>query len=292
VPVGFLVAVLWVLAKMNQEPDGNPAHFSAMDGQRLDGTATLVACIGDSITHGRLGHNWVQDLRESYNPEKVAFVNAGVNGEHAWTVAQRLDKVLTLKPDATVLLIGTNDCMGTFDEVVGKNYLKDGLTCQMPTQEFYRENLRSVLSRLQESGAKSRAVATLPPIGEDASSAINQQVATFNEDIINLAQETNTTVLPLNERLWQEIRAVETKRSPSAFVSSGWGLAYPILRSTMKHYLFGTTWDQHGEDYGLVVLTDQIHLNERGAGIMRQLVSDWLDSSAPGESSMPLCGAC
>ena len=52
-------------------------------------------------------------------------MNAGINSHLAWTVAQRLDAVLKLKPHASVLLIGTNDCMGSFDKVRSTHNLND-----------------------------------------------------------------------------------------------------------------------------------------------------------------------
>jgi hypothetical protein len=37
-----------------------------------------------------------------------SIINAGMNGDCAWNVDQKLPEVLALQPEATVLLIGTN----------------------------------------------------------------------------------------------------------------------------------------------------------------------------------------
>lgn len=48
--------------------------------------------IGDSITHGRIGTNFVDILSRKFN--NYEFVNAGVNGHLAWNVNQRLDEII------------------------------------------------------------------------------------------------------------------------------------------------------------------------------------------------------
>lgn len=55
-------------------------------------TKPVVMMIGDSITHGRIGTNFVDILYRKFN--NYEFVNAGVNGHLAWNVNQRLDEII------------------------------------------------------------------------------------------------------------------------------------------------------------------------------------------------------
>ena len=69
----------------------------------------IIACIGDSLTHGNIGQSWVDYLREEF-PNDV-FLNEGINGNTAWQVLQRLDPILQCTPDLIILMIGTNDAL-------------------------------------------------------------------------------------------------------------------------------------------------------------------------------------
>jgi hypothetical protein len=68
-----------------------------------------VACVGDSITEGVGSADWVAMLRDRVGPQDVQVVNAGVAGDLAWNVLQRLDAVIQCEPDMVSLMVGTND---------------------------------------------------------------------------------------------------------------------------------------------------------------------------------------
>ena len=61
----------------------------------------LIACIGDSLTHGNIGQSWVDYLREEF-PNDI-FLNEGINANTTWQVLQRLDPILKCKPDLIIL---------------------------------------------------------------------------------------------------------------------------------------------------------------------------------------------
>ena len=47
----------------------------------------VIACIGDSLTHGNIGECWVDSLRQEFPNDK--FLNEGINGDVVWQVQQR-----------------------------------------------------------------------------------------------------------------------------------------------------------------------------------------------------------
>ena len=96
----------------------------------------LIACIGDSLTHGNIGQSWVDFLRNEF-PGDV-FLNEGINGNTAWQVLQRLNPILNLKPDIVILMIGSNDAMGSFDKKSGIRYLRNNNLPEVPTFEKYK----------------------------------------------------------------------------------------------------------------------------------------------------------
>jgi len=283
--VGLIFAILgYVMYKAVQAPPGNAAEFQAMPGHRAPGKPKLIACIGDSLTEGNFGARYLDHVKA---PDQAAIMNAGVGGDTAWQVNKRLDTIIALKPDAAVLLVGNNDVMGAFDESTGAFYTMQGVP-QLPTKEFYRESLTKLLTRMQQSGIKNRAVLTISPIGENESSAINQQVAAFNEVVREVAQTTGTVVLPNNERMWDEIRrsqAAGTLTAPQYdYIERGpteerWPtLPYIFWRAIFHRHLGGVTWDSHGEECGLYTQTDTVHLSERGAKVTGKVVSEWVGS--------------
>ena len=63
----------------------------------------IIACIGDSLTHGNIGVSWVDKLRKEF-PSDI-FLNEGINGDVVWQVHQRLEPILKSNPDVIILMI-------------------------------------------------------------------------------------------------------------------------------------------------------------------------------------------
>jgi lysophospholipase L1-like esterase len=83
--------------------------------QRAEQDRGAVVFLGDSITQG-----WGDEMGGAFAPMKVA--NRGISGDTSRGVLIRLkEDVLTLKPAAVVLMIGTNDLAdnATPDQIVG-----------------------------------------------------------------------------------------------------------------------------------------------------------------------------
>ena len=74
---------------------------------------SLVVCLGDSNTQGQFSANYVKRLQDRWPGTR--FINAGVNGQLAYNITQRLDEVVAQQPDVVTLLVGTNDVNAQFD---------------------------------------------------------------------------------------------------------------------------------------------------------------------------------
>ena len=279
--VGSLVACGVLLGfNIKRLPAGSPFHVarSLRDGTLPPGsTDAVVALIGDSHTHGFCGSNWVASLRDRHR--KLVLVNAGMNGNLAWNVDQRLAEILDLHPRAAVLLIGSNDAMGSFNEYAAQLYKYDMRLPQLPTPDFFRDNLRRVLGRLRQAGVPRRAVVTLPPLGEDPSSEINRLVSALNADIRTIGVESGATILPLNEKVWQLIHEQRGDRAPPPMGEYLPVNRWPMVTAIGKRHLLGRTWDDIADDRGLVALVDAIHLSDRGGKLLEDLVSDFLNAN-------------
>ncbi len=161
----------------------------------------IVACIGDSLTHGNVGQSWVDYLRLEF--KDTIFLNEGINANTSWQVLQRLEPILECKPDVIILMIGTNDALGSFDVNSGLRYKRNNKLPEVPTFDKYKEYLPKIIERLSDS--PKVAICTLPPIGENKESKINQHVNQFNDFIKIVAKQKNINLLQVSDSLWSDI---------------------------------------------------------------------------------------
>jgi len=234
----------------------------------------IIACIGDSLTHGNIGQSWVDYLREEF-PNDI-FLNEGINGNTAWQVLQRLDPILKCKPDLIILMIGTNDALGSFDIDSGLRYKKNNNLPEVPSFEKYKEQLLELIDKI---GLSSKVViCTLPPIGENMDSEANKHVNKFNDYIELVATQKNISLLTVSDALWSDINSrtysLKLEYNPKAI---------PLLRrifgGIFHHYLFKKSWDDIAKAKGQWILFDQIHLNERGAKVVYKIAKNIISKS-------------
>ena len=245
---------------------GTPAAFLARG--RNVGSRELVACLGDSITAGGASFDWVADLRTRLPTGSFEVVNGGVDGDLAWNVVQRLDDAIRCEPNVVILLIGTNDVAATYSATKAWGYRLQKRLDRAPTLGSYVENVSTILRRLTTETTARIAVLEIPMLGEDLQSTMNQRVDTYNEALREVAAAYGATCLPLHDQL-------------AALVPSGHRPRYagkvgPILRAVANHHVRRLSWDTAGERNGLAVLTDHVHLGERGGRVVVDLVSGYL----------------
>ncbi len=260
-----------------------PGHRSdtpeafAQTGRRPDAT-TLVVCAGDSITHGQVSANYVDRLTTQWAPRGYQFVNGGVNGQLAYNVVQRLDAIIACRPDVVTLLVGTNDVNAGFDEKFQQRYVKQQHLPVTPTLAWYRENLDIILSRLGDETDARIAVIEIPILGEDLSSRMNGLVDDYNVELRSAADAHGVPCLPLNAQLRA---AVPEGHRPTPYEGS----VSLVAKAAAGHLLLRRSWDDVARRNGLTLLTDHIHLNDRAAGILTELIGGFLDSTSNGATS-------
>ncbi|WP_410872556.1 SGNH/GDSL hydrolase family protein [Nocardia sp. A7] len=244
---GGAVAYLTFLRSADTPPS------QACDVGRPSGAGPVVVAAGASMTQGTLGANWVGALRD--RPEFVGytFVNAGVNGDTAADLLGRVDTdVVRCRPDAVVLLVGTNDVRGE------------------TSVDRYRADLGALVDRIESQTSARVALLSLPPLGEDLDAPINHRLDDFNTAIENTATTAGIDYLPVHEQFADRLR-----RSGSAATTFDFG--FPLaFRAAAKHYLLGRSWDQVARSNGLELLVDHIHLSDQGGAIVADLVARWL----------------
>ena len=268
IALGFFVYVLIITVKL---PQGRAIEMIEKGRPKI---GRLVACIGDSLTNGNLGVCWVNHLRHEFPNDK--FLNEGINGDVVWQVHERLEPILKCHPDVIILMIGSNDAMGSFNKRSGEGYKKKNKLPEIPTFDAFKKLLPELIDRLSE--IPKLAICTLPPIGEYPGSTINQHIDKFNDFIKKTAQEKHISVLAVSDSMWDELsnRTYPVKRNynPKMMV-----IAKDIYGACIQHYIFKRTWDKIAESRRNWLLFDQIHLGERGARVIFNLAKEYISKN-------------
>ena len=267
----FAAAFLYVSRIISTLPKGRAEEYL----HSQDSTnKKLIACIGDSLTHGNIGQSWVDYLREEF-PNDI-FLNEGINANTTWQVLQRLEPIFECKPDLIILMIGTNDALGSFDIDSGLRYKKNNNLPEVPSFEKYKEQLVELIDKI---GLSSKvALSTLPPIGENKDSLVNQHVKKFNDYIKLVADDKNLSLLPVSDSLWLEIKS-RSYQLKSDYNPKSFPLLRRVFGGIFHHYLLKQSWNDIAKAKGQWILFDQIHLNERGAEIVFKLAKKFISKS-------------
>jgi lysophospholipase L1-like esterase len=249
-------------------PDNNPEAFLE-SGKRAE---KVVVCIGDSITHGRVSHNYVAELERRHADTQYSFVNAGINTELVYNVLQRIDPIIQSDPDFITILIGSNDVLATLNEKNSARYVKEMKLPQSPNRRWYEENLVALVELLQQKTTAKIALLSLPPVTEDKTHTGYQRAADYSRFIKQLALERNLTYLPLNEAM------TETLRKKNQWPKSSYegGDATMMYGAILSFYLLQQSWDDIATGNDFVFLTDSIHLNGKGAKLAADLIDGFL----------------
>ena len=250
-----------------REPADNPAAFQRRG--RVPTTRRLVVCAGDSITHGVMSADYLALLRDRLGGDGYEFVNAGINGNLAWNVLQRLDDIVACRPDAVTLLVGTNDVLATLGPPWEPMYRRQQHIPVTPTLAWYVENLREIIDRLQAGTGARLAILDLPPLGEDLASEINGRVREVNEALREVAAKTGVEILPLHDRL---VALLPENHTPAPF-----GGRRELMGSALvRRRVLRRSWNEVSAAHSLVLLTDHLHLNDRAAAVVAELIAGWL----------------
>ena len=271
VVISFVVAFFYVSKVISTLPKGRAEDYLKSPNFK---NKKIIACVGDSLTHGNIGQSWVESLKEDLPCD--IFLNEGINGNTTWQVIQRLDPILQCKPDLIILMIGTNDALGSFDINSGLRYKKNNELPEVPTFEKYKKHFNELIEKI---GLQSKiAICTLPPIGENVNSEVNKHVNLFNDYIKLIANQKKLSLLPVSAALWSDIQS-RTYPSKLEYNPKVIPLFRRIFGGIFHHYIFKKSWNDISSAKGQWILFDQIHLNERGAKIVYKLANDFISKS-------------
>ncbi|MFT6564056.1 MAG: lysophospholipase L1-like esterase [Actinomycetes bacterium] len=229
----------------------------------------VVVLIGDSLIRGRAGVDVVELLRGTQ--PSMSWVNGGVQGDTSFDLSERLVPVLGCHPNKVIIMIGTNDVRTTLDPTSGETRRKIKELPETPTVELFGVYLEQTVSELQRNTAAVVALCSLPPLGQDLTSATNERIREFNETIAAVARATGATYLPVYER-FSDVLVARGVAATHPY-SANWRIA---ARSLTTHYLVGRSFDQIAKRDGLQLSPDTVHFNTEAAEIVAGLIDTFV----------------
>lgn len=264
VVAGAVGAVVVTMVRVQGRAAGDVGDYlgSASRGMRP------VVVAGASIVRGRASVDFVQMLRERI--PRREFVNAGVNGQMAWELLQRLDDVIACAPAQVAILIGTNDVQATLSPEAMVQVRQAKHLPEDPTMDFYAGSLERIVARLRSSSVEV-GLCSLPPIGQDLAALVNQRVREANGAISGVCDASGATYLPVYERL------TDLLLSQGATTGPAWtGSWVPGIRSLVEHFVLGRSYDDIALSAGWVFTPDGVHMDSTGARVIADVVGGWL----------------
>lgn len=235
----------------------------------------VVVCMGDSITQGSISSNYVDTLASRFNAREYQFVNAGINGDLAYNVMQRLGEVIECKPDVVTILVGTNDANALTNRSNLKRYIKEQHLPQTPTEEWYRQNLEQIVTRLQEDTDAEIVLLSIPPIGEATNHPAFRRSQAYGTIAKEVAHAAGVAYLPLGEAMVArlDMHAGNPMRSAHRLRTHKRSAVVDLV---LRRFVLKQTYAAVSRSNGHTLLTDHLHLNDTGAELVADAIEGYL----------------
>ena len=233
-----------------------------------------IICVGDSLTRAQVSADYVALLRDRLPHAEI--VNAGVNYEPSSVLAERVAAVADQGPDVVTVLTGTNDLRALLSEQDRASLRGRWRLTADPTADGYRANLTTIVRTVRERSGARVALLSPPVIGEELGSAPLRLAGEFAEIVAKVATDQDAAYLPLYERMTELLRRDGGR--PGTSFRPGRRLA---STAAMQHFLLRRGFDAISRSRGLMLTTDTIHLNSRGATLIADLIEEYLGQARP-----------
>jgi lysophospholipase L1-like esterase len=233
--------------------------------------------MGDSITRGNVSANYVHILSQRLFERDFILVNAGINAELSYNLLQRLDEIIACEPDYITILIGTNDADGTLSEATASRQMRQMKLPQKSTSAWFESNLQKIITELQTHTEAKIALLSIPPIGELNTLQAFETSKQFSEISRAVAGNADVVYLPLHEEMTAYIH--EHPGSPKFPFED---MLNVMWKGIFQHYFLFRRYEEISARNGFSLLTDYLHLNETAAGMVADLIEDFvLNNNGP-----------
>jgi lysophospholipase L1-like esterase len=232
---------------------------------------TRVACLGDSLTRAQLSVDYLDLLERRHPPGDVRLARFGANGDFAYNLSRRLDAVVEDPPDVITVLIGTNDARASLAGYPVERAMKRKQLPERPSAGWFQQCLGAVVERLRTETDATIGLLSLPVLGQQLDGAAAQASLAYSRMIAEVATTNETIYLPLHERQIEELRQADPPPIPYRELTPAAGVSVLVQHAVLRRSL-----DTISRRRGLVLTTDHIHQNSRGAGLVAEVIDNCL----------------
>ncbi|MFJ7192908.1 SGNH/GDSL hydrolase family protein [Streptomyces bacillaris] len=232
---------------------------------------TRVACLGDSLTRAQLSVDYLDLLERRRPPGDLRLTRFGVNGDFAHNLLRRLDAVVADPPNVITVLIGTNDARASLPGHPVERNVKRKHLPERPSADWCQQCLGAVVERLRAETDATIGLLSLPVLGQQLDGAAAGASRAYSRMIAEVATANDAAYLPLNERQTEELRRADPPPIPYREPTPAAGLGVLLGQAVLRRSL-----DTLSRRRGLVLTTDHIHQNSRGAALVAEVIDTWL----------------
>lgn len=232
---------------------------------------TPVACLGDSLTRAQVSVDYL-DLLERRRPAgDVRLARFGVNGDFAHNLLQRLDTVVADAPEVITVLIGTNDARASLAGYPVEQVMRRKRLPERPSAGWFQQCLGAVVARLRAETDARIGLLSLPVLGQHLDGPAARASLAYSRMIAEVAAAEEVAYLPLHERQTEELRRADAPPIPYREATPAAGVGVLLQRALLRR-----SFDAISRRRGLMLTTDHIHQNSRGAALVAEVIDGGL----------------
>lgn len=249
------------------------------DPQRDARAVETISCLGSSTAASKGTYKWIDELVKRPQNSRFRFVNFGVGGDLSFNTVGVLDRVIALRPERVIILIGTNDIMASVFPNFRRFARVAKRLAEVPSPARFEENLNFIVHKLQRGINARIGLSSLAPLGEDPNSRhpvqarLNELIATYNGIIRNVASTQQVDYIPFWESFEDRLVHAGTAKPFTHFSFASFYRDYLFREMILRQ-----SFDQISRVNGWQFHIDGIHLNTNGGRILTEAVQQFLDS--------------
>jgi lysophospholipase L1-like esterase len=238
-----------------------------------------VACLGSSTTASKGTYRWIDELENRPQNNRFRFANFGVGGDLSFNTVGILDRVIAVRPQRVIILIGANDIMASVFPNFRRFVRMVKRVSEEPSPARFEDNLDFIVHRLQRESKAKIGLSSLGPLGEDPTSGhpvqarLNELIATYNGIIRKVASSRRADYIPFWEFFEERLVAARMAKPFTRFSFASFYRDYLFREMILRQ-----SFDQIARTNGWRFHIDGIHLNTEGGGILTEAVQQFLDS--------------
>ncbi|MFG3245608.1 SGNH/GDSL hydrolase family protein [Streptomyces sp. NPDC048187] len=228
---------------------------------------TRIACLGDSLTRAQFSADYLEPLGRRRPTGDVRLARFGVNGDFAHNLLQRIDAVVADAPDVITVLVGTNDARASLAGYPVEQAMKRKRLPERPSAGWFQQCLGAVVARLRAETDATIGLLSIPVLGQQLDGAAAQASLAYSRMIAEIAAAEAVAYLPLHERQTEELRRADPPPVPYREVTPAAAVGVLVQRAVLRRGL-----DTISRRRGLVLTTDHVHQNSRGAALVAEVI--------------------